>query len=276
MKKSFLAILVGVLLFVPMVLTGCGSSESGDVEDPLADGTLTIGTHDTYVPLEYRNDNNEIVGFDIDLGNAISKELGVDIEWVPTEWDGIFTGLDAKQYDMILSGVSLTSEREENFAMTKPYIANGIVIVSSTSATPATEAKDLEGQTVGVQLQTTADIAAQDMKTVDGVDFTLKQFDSAMDAFSALEGQTIDYIIVDQPLAAFYAAQKPDKYTITSEVLSNEPIAIACRKENTAFRDQINDALDTLVDNGTMAELSEKWFNEDLTQNISDEVKTYE
>jgi len=276
MKKSFLAILVGLLLLVPMVLTGCGSSESSDVEDPLADGVLSIGTNDTYVPLEFRDDNNEMVGFDIDLGNAIGEELGVDVEWVSTAWDGIFTGLDAKQYDIIISGVSLTEEREENFAMTDPYISNGIVIVSGTSVTPATEARDLEGQMVGVQLETTADIAAQDMQTVDGVEFTLKQFDSAMDAFSALEGQTIDYVICDEPVAAFYAAQKPDKYTITSDVLSNEPIAIACRKEDTAFRDQINGAIATLIDDGTMAELSETWFGKDITENISTELKTYE
>jgi len=276
MNKKIVAALSVALCVSVFAFTGCGNSEDSSATDPLADGVLSFGVEDTYVPMEYRDENNETVGFDIDLGNAIGEELGVEVNWVSTAWDGIFTGLNNKQYDAILSCTSLTEERSENFAMTDPYIANGIVIVSGSASDPAETAQDLEGKTVGVQIENTADYAAQSMIDNDGVNFTIKRFDSMLDCFAALEGQSIDYVLCDEPVAAFYTAQNPDKYSITSEPLSNEPIAITCRKDDTDFRDQLNETIQSLKDDGTMAELSEKWFGKDITGNISTELKTYE
>lgn len=274
-KKKLVGIALGLALVSAITFAGCGG-KTEQQEDPLADGKLSFGVEDSYVPLEFRDDNNKTVGFDIDLGDAIGKELGVEVEWVSTAWDGIFNGLNAKQYDAVLSGTSITEERKEGFNMTDPYITNGIVIVSRKDGTQATKAEDLKGKTIGVQIETTADIAAEAMKTKQGVDMTINKFDSILDAFAALEGKSIDYIVVDEPVAAFYTAKKPDVYGISSEILSNEPIGITIRKTDTEFCTTINDTLKKLREDGTMKTLSEKWFGKDITENINTDIKTIE
>lgn len=273
MKKKKLAVLcIVVCACAAFCFAGCGTKQ----EDPIADGTLSIGTNATYVPLEYRDDQNNLVGFDKDLGDALAQKLGVKSEWVDTAWDGIFNGLGSGQYDCIISGVSITSERQKNFYMTDPYIANGIVIVSRKDGTAATKASDLNGKKVGVQIETTADTAAEAMKTNDGNTMEISKFDGMMDAFAALEGKTVDYILTDEPVGQYYTSLKPDVYSVTSDSLSNEPIGICMKKGDTEFGDKVNQALKDLKDDGTMAKLSQKWFKKDLTQNISTDLKTIE
>ncbi|KAF5081172.1 ABC transporter substrate-binding protein [Acetobacterium wieringae] len=274
MKRKSYA-LVAIVLGAALLLTGCGSKSTSNV-DPLADGVLTAGTNDMYLPLEFRDENNELVGFDIDLGQALADELGVEIKWVPTAWDGIFNGLNANQYDIVLSGTSITEERLSGFNMTDPYLANGIVIVSRKDATPAKTPKDLAGKTVGVQIETTADYAAEALKTQENVEYTVNKYDAMLDAFAALEGKQIDNIMTDISVAQFYTTLKPDVYAISSDVLSNEPIGITVRKADTAFNEQLNTALDTLRENGKLTELSMKWFGQDVTQNINTELKVIE
>ncbi|WP_414731987.1 substrate-binding periplasmic protein [Acetobacterium carbinolicum] len=272
-RKSY--VLIAIVLGITLFLSGCGSN-SANTEDPLADGVLTAGTNDMYLPLEFRDENNELVGFDIDLGQALADELGVEIEWIPTAWDGIFNGLNANQYDIVLSGTSITDERLAGFNMTDPYLTNGIVIVSRKDATPAETPKDLAGKTVGVQIETTADYAAEALKTQENVEYTVNKYDAMLDAFAALEGKQIDNIMTDISVAQFYTTLKPEIYAISSDVLSNEPIGITVRKADTAFNEQLNTALDTLRQNGKLTEISMKWFGEDVTKNIDTNLKVIE
>ena len=272
-RKSYL--LITIALAMALFLTGCGSKPATS-EDPLADGVLTAGTNDMYLPLEFRDENNELVGFDIDLGQALADELGVEMKWVPTAWDGIFNGLNANQDDIVLSGTSIPEERLTGFNMTDPYLANGIVIVSRKDATPAKTPKDLAGKTVGVQIETTADYAAEALKNQENVDYTVNKYDAMLDAFAALEGKQIDNIMTDISVAQFYTTLKPDVYAVSSDVLSNEPIGITVRKTDTAFNEQLNAALDALRENGKLTELSMKWFGQDVTQNIDTDLKVIE
>ncbi|MEG0509473.1 MAG: ABC transporter substrate-binding protein [Eubacterium sp.] len=273
MNKKLIGVSLALMLTASVALTGCGGAKA---EDPVADGVLKIGTNDTYVPLEYRDENNEMVGFDIDLGNAIAEDMGVKPEWISTAWDGIFNGLNANQYDVIISGTSITPERVEGFSMSDPYITNGIVIVSRNDGTPAKAPKDLAGKKVGVQIETTADYAAEALKKSEGIEFEINKFDAMMDGFAALEGKSIDYIMTDQPVGQFYTKLKPNVYSVTSDILSNEPIGVTMRKGDAEFAKKMNETLKKLKDNGKMVELSMKWFGKDVTQNISTELKIIE
>lgn len=271
-KKLTIISLVACLLFAAGMLAACGSGSSAD---PLADGVLTIGTNATYTPYEYRDDDNKLVGFDKDLGDALAKELGVKAKWKDVEFDSIFNGINSGQYDVGIACISLTKERKQNFAMSDPYIGNGIVIVSRTGDNEATTIDQLKGQKVGVQNGTTADSAAQDLNKNQDLDMDLQKYDSMVDAFTSLEAQNIDYILTDKGVGDYYTALKPDVYKVTSDALSNEPVAITCRKANTELRDKINDALDSLKEDGTYGELTEKWFGEDLTnQKIDTKLKS--
>ena len=275
MKKKLAAL--GVLLLCAMlVLTGCSSSSSSG--DPLADGVLTIAVDDTYLPMEFRDDNNDLVGFDIDLGNALAEQLGVKAEFVTVAWDGIFTGLTSNQYDVIISSTSITPERQESYSQSDPYIANGIVIVSRVDDTSkATTFEELAGSTVGVQLETSADVAAQTLQEETGTDITLKQFDGMLDAFSALEGKQIDYVMTDEAVAQYYVAQKPETFVIsTTTPLTNEPIGVTARKEDTALTEKINEALKKLKEDGTLKSISEKWLGADMTSDIDTTLNVIE
>lgn len=286
MKRKLLGLSLVVLLLSALVLTGCstgGSKKSEDavvedtvVEDALADGVLSVGVDDTYLPMEFRDDQNELVGFDIDFANVLAAELGVKVEFKTVAWDGIFNGLNAKQYDAIISSTSITPERLEGFSMTDPYVANGIVIVSRKDATPVKTFKELEGKTLGAQIETTADIAAEKLKVEEGVNVEIKKFDGMLDAFAALQGKQIDNVITDVGVAMYYVAQNPDLYVVSSEVLTNEPIGITARLADTATTEKFNEAIKSLQESGKMTEISMKWFGEDMTKDIDTKLVVIE
>lgn len=275
MKKKLMTLAallcVGVLAFA-----GCGGGGGGDTasEDPLADGVLKVALEDTYLPYEFRDEQDNLVGFDIDFTNALAEELGVEVEFVATSFDGIFNGLNAKQYDAVISATSITPERLEGFSMSEPYVTNGIVIVSRKDATPVKTFEELDGKSVAVQLSTTSDEAAESLKASSGKNVDIKKYDGMLDAFTALKAKQVDNVMTDIGVAQYYVDQDPDVYTVTSEVLTNEPIGITARKDDTEFINKLNETLKKLQDNGKMKEISEKWFGKDMTTDIDAEVKT--
>lgn len=277
MKKKRLILALMVSMFSLVLFAGCGQSAGNTAEeDPLADGVLRVAVDDTYLPMEFRDDQNNLVGFDIDLANALAEDLGVSVEFESVAWDGIFNGLNSKQYDAIISSTSITPERQEGFNQTNPYVSNGIIIVSKKGAEPVTDMNGLNGKRVGVQLATTADEATQKLAEQNNITMDYKQFDGMLDAFTALEGNQIDNVVTDVGVAMYYVAQKPDVFVVTSEVLTNEPIAITVRKGDDGFTEKLNESLKNLQGNGTMTEISMKWFGEDMTSDIDTELNVVE
>lgn len=281
MKKMLAWMMILTLAFG---LAGCATSqnEASTDENATAEATteevvtLKVGLDDAYPPFEYHDEaTNDLIGFDIDFGKALAEEMGVEVEYVPTAWDGIFNGVNTGQYDMIVSCVSITPERQEAFAMTNPYLANGIVIVSAADGEQATSIDQLDGKKVGVQLETTADVAAKKF-IADGKDLDVSRFDTVMEAFAALKGGSIEYILVDSSVGGFYISNDPEAYKITSGLLSNEPIGVCVAKENTELADKVNTAIVTLQENGMMTEISQKWFSEDFASEIDTEIKVIE
>jgi len=272
MKKKLVLLLVFVLI-CSLAVTACAKKEEAPVEEAKV---FRVGTDDAYPPFEYHDEKtNDLIGFDIEFGTLLAEKLGMEIEWVPTAWDGIFNGVNTGQYDAIISCTSITPDRLTNFAMSKPYLANGIVIVSPKSAEPATTIEQLAGKKVGVQLETTADIAAQKF-IADGAEMNLFKYDTIMDAFAALKGGSIDNILVDSSVGGFYISTDAESFAITSELLSNEPIGVTMAKGNTELQEKVNAALKELQEDGTMTALSQKWFSADFATNIDEEIKVIE
>lgn len=277
MKK--LSTLMVLLLSAVLLFAGCSSDTSSSSTDPLADGVLTVAVDDTYLPMEYRDDKNELVGFDIDLAKALGEKLGVEVDFQTVAWDGIFTGLTSNQYDVIISSTSITPERQQNYSQSDAYISNGIVIVGRKDYGDdvATTFEELEGKTVGVQLETSADIAAQTLMDETGTNITLKQFDGMLDAFSALKGKQIDYVMTDLGVAKYYVQEDPDVFVVTTEEpLTNEPIGTTARKDEEELTEKINEALKELREDGTLKEISDKWFGEDMTSDIDTNLNVIE
>lgn len=268
MKKTI--IILVTLLFLVAVLTGCGAPSAKGLT--IKDGTLTVGVDDTYPPMEFQDEKTgETVGFDIDLAKALAEELGLKTEFVSTAWDSIFIGLDTAKYDVIMSSVSMTNERLPNFEFTKPYLANGQVIVVKPGDESIKTPADLAGKKVGVQFQTTSDVACQ--KHLETVKFDLVQYDSIDLAFLAMRSGNVECIVVDMAVAIDYAAKYPDMYVISSAALTNEPISICIKKGNTKLRDAMQAALDNVIKDGKLSQISVKWLGKDYTQNIDTQLR---
>ncbi len=254
--KSLLLTLV-VLTVLMAALTGCSGAKS-DV--------FRVGVDDVYPPMEFKDDAGKIVGFDVELATEIAKKMGKKVEFVSTAWDGIFTSLDSKKFDCIISSVSINEERQQKYIFTNPYIANAQVIVVGKNNTSITSEKDLKGKKVGVQTGTTADESAE--KFVKETPFEIKKYDQIIQPFADMKVGRIDAIIVDEVVGKYYAAQDKQSFKVTGGRLTNEPIGVCLRKSDTELRDKVQKAIDDLKADGTMKKLSEKWFGEDLTSNV--------
>lgn len=271
MKKG-LAIALCIVLMV-FAFSGC-SNQASEGEYTIEEGKLTVAIDVPYGVMEYTNDQGEYEGFDIDLAKAFAEDLGVEAEFIPTAWEGIFLGLDSDKYDCVISSVSITQERldDGNFLLTDAYLSNAIVIVTAPGDTSIQTMEDLKGKKVGVQMDTTADEAAEKVK--ESVEFDLQKFQTVDTPFLALKSGQIDCIVVDTTVAEPWCAQNPSDYAISSAKLTNEPIGVAVAKDNQKLQNKLNELIAQYKEDGTLKEISEKYFGADLTTEIDMELKS--
>ena len=283
MKKKLVCLLIVLMLVFSFGACGGGATDGDEADGAdsseqsmlIKDGVLMVGFNATYPPLEYVDpETGEFVGFDVDLAKALAAELGLEVEFVDVAWDGIFMGLDADKYDIVISGVSMTKERVEGDEMifTAPYLNNGQYIVVPKGVTGIDSAEKLAGLKVGVQMATTADEACQ--KQLEETEFELVQYDDITQTFMDMETGRLDAIVVDYAVAVDYVNKNADKFELTSGKLTNEPMAVAMDPSNVELQTALNGALATLFENGTCSEISKTHFDGfDATQDIDVEIK---
>lgn len=223
-------------------------------------GKFVIGLNDAYPPMEFRDENNNIVGFDIDLGNEIAKKLGVKLEIVTTDFNGILLALQSKKFDAIISGMSITDERKKAIAFSEPYVMGGQVIAVNSGNNSIKTLNDLKGKTIGCQLGTTGQNAAEkNLKDIK----ELKKYQDITQAFSELSVGRIDAVIMDAQVGGYYISKKPGEFVVLDEAVNEEPMGIGYRKEDKELRDEVQKILDELKKDGTLSKLSVKWFGYD-------------
>jgi len=262
MKKGLLAVvLMAALAFVFSNIVF--AADDGSWTRVKKEGKLTIGIDDAFPPMEFRNDKNELVGFDIDASKEVAKRLGIKVEHIPTVWDTVILSLKSKKFDIVWSAMSITSEREKEISFTKPYIMEKQVIVVKKGNKKIKGLNDLGAETtVGVQLGSTSEeaLAKQNKKFKE-----IKKYDKNTDAFMDLKIGRIDALAVDELVGRYYLSQKPGEYAVLKEELLSEPIGVGLRKEDVALKDKIQKTLDGMFKDGTMKKISIKWFGDDIT-----------
>lgn len=266
-RKIFFLIFCLALIFT---LTTACSQKTKTSSDSLADGTITFGVCANHAPMAFTDDKQNVIGFEIDLGNAIAKELNVNPYWINTSWNSIFDRMNRNKYDCVLSSVTDTPSREDNFSLSNRYFVNNIVILkkSKTDDEAVNDSnetlKDLKDKQVGVVVNSggagTAKAHLDNRK--------VKKFNSLNYAVKALKNDMVDRLIIDESEAIFYIKKYPNQYEITSHPIASENYSIVCRKDNEKLTRKINRALKHLIDNGTYAKLTEKWFDKDMTSSI--------
>lgn len=269
-KKLTIAAMV-VTLGISLAACGKGTTDNKASETKAAKNTLdkdelVVGLDDTFVPMGFKNESGDIVGFDVDLANAVGKKLNKKIKFQSIDWSMKETELENGNIDLIWNGYSITDERKEKVEFSKPYLNNTQVIV--TLADSNINAKsDLKGKKVGAQNGSTAVDAVEKeadlMKSFDGG--KLVTFEDNNAALMDLEAKRLDAIVVDEILARYYMkARGAEKYKILKDNFGSEQYGVGIRKGDTKFVEAFNKALDEVIADGTAAEISKKWFEQDI------------
>ncbi|MBC7256824.1 MAG: basic amino acid ABC transporter substrate-binding protein, partial [Chloroflexi bacterium] len=270
--KPKLASVLAIVLTVALILSGCTQPPAGTPQptqaaaqptaapqQPAAKAKYVIATDAAFPPMEFVDENKNIVGFDIDLMNAIAKVMGFEVEFKNTAWDGIFAGLESGDYDAILSAVTITDERKAKYDFSDPYINAGQAVVVRADETAIQSHQDLPGKTVGAQIGTTGALAVQEMQGV-----TLKEYDTIDLALLDLVSGNLDAVVVDTPVAADYALaseQFKGKLKIVGEPFTDEWYGLVVRKgENADLLKAFNEGLKKIKADGTYDKIYAKWI----------------
>jgi cystine transport system substrate-binding protein len=272
--KSSRFLVIGLVAATALGLVGCQSTSESDtgasagedtsLSDVQESGVLTIGTEGTYRPFTFHEDGSgDLTGYDVEIATAVAEKLGVEPEFEETQWDAIFAGLEAERFDIIANQVSINEEREGKYELSEPYtISPGVVIVSEDT-TDIGSLSDLEGKTTAQSLSSNwYEVAESSGATVEAVEGWAQ-------AIALLEQGRIDATVNDKLTFLDYKATSSDGASglkIAAETDDPSRNAFVVKKGSSALIDAVNEALVELRADGTLAEISEKYFGEDVSQ----------
>ncbi|PID47790.1 MAG: amino acid ABC transporter substrate-binding protein [Proteobacteria bacterium] len=258
MKK----ILIAVMLFLGIGLQADDINlwKNSTLNKILQRGELRIGMEPGYMPFEMKDKKGKIIGFDVDMVRLMAKSMGVKLKLVPTAWDGIIGGLMAGKYDMIVSGITITQERNLKINFSNPYITVGqTMIVASKHKGKTWKDLDDEKYTVVTKLGVTGEIVTRKMFKK----AKIKTFDTEADAAQEVLNGNADAFIYDKPYNMLFMAQKGGSGVIHFEDdLSYEPLGFAIRKGDPDFMNWLNNFLFQIKGDGRHETLYKKWFKD--------------
>lgn len=281
MKKRFVSAALAAVMALSM--TACGSSNSAaettaadteaaesQAEETTAEeakttdgGTLIVGFDQDFPPMGFVGDDGEYTGFDLELAQEVAKRLGLEYKAQPIAWDSKDMELESGNIDCIWNGFTMTG-REDDYTWTEPYMANQQVFVVANDSDINSQA-DLAGKIVEVQADSSAEAA---LKEAPELTATFKELLTTADyntAFMDLEQGAVDAIAMDVIVAGYQIQQRNADFKILGDSLSAEEYGVGFKKGNTELRDKVQSTLEEMAEDGTLQEVSEKWFGKDVT-----------
>jgi polar amino acid transport system substrate-binding protein len=231
-------------------------------EDIEERGYFIVGLDDTFAPMGFRDSEGNLVGFDVDLAKEVSRRLGVEVRFQPIDWDAKVLELNAGTIDMIWNGLTITESRLEEMSFSFPYIANSQIIMVKAGSSIETM-NDLVGKTVGVQISSASDDAVSGSDIFDDLG-GYERYDTFNLALIELSYGTIDAVVIDEIMGRYIISQNPTAYEVLEDNFGDETYGVGFRLESTDIRDQINEVLLDMIEDGTAAEISTTLFNEDI------------
>ncbi len=253
-----LATIILVIAAVFSLLSACSSSSS---KDNGKDKTLVIGIDDKFAPMGFRDENNKIVGFDIDLAKAAAEKMGRKVKFQPIDWTTKESELSSGRIDLIWNGYTITDERKEKVLFTKPYLKNAQVVVTLNDS-KLTKLKDLEGKVVGLQTLSSAADALNANPIKDKLK-TVTEFSDNVLALNDLKSGRLDAVVIDEIVINYYMTKEKETFKVLDETLAPEEYGIGVKKGNEELLNSLQKALDDMNADGTSADISKKWFGED-------------
>lgn len=243
--------------------TKAESEAASEAVSESAGGTLIVGFDQDFPPMGFMGDNGEYTGFDLELAKEVAERLGLEYTAQPIAWDSKDMELEAGNIDCIWNGFTMTG-REDDYTWSEAYMANQQVFVVTAESGIKTLA-DLAGKVVEVQAESSAEAALKDDPDLTGTFGTLQTTPDYNTAFMDLQMGAVDAIAMDEVVARFQIEQRQVDFIVLDETLAAENYAVGFKKGNDTLKDQVQEQLEALAADGTLAKISEKWFDKDIT-----------
>ena len=271
MKKKLAMILVLAMTAVT-VLAGCGSKESEEktetkeettFEEKKEGDTFTVGFDQDFPPMGFVGDDGEYTGFDLELAQEVCNRMGWEYVPQPIAWDSKDATLNSGEIDCIWNGFTING-REDDYTWTDAYLNNKQVFVVRADSGIETEA-DLAGKVVDVQTDSSAQVALEDNPELTGTFANLEVIPDYNTGFMNLESGAVDAVAMDIVVAGYQIESRSADFKILDYEIAAEEYGVGFAKGNEVLRDQVQKVLEEMAEDGTMAEISKKWFGEDIT-----------
>jgi cystine transport system substrate-binding protein len=249
LRRKLIAAAAALLAAVTIV--GCGSGSD--------DNTLRVGTEGTYSPFSFQGTDGKLTGYDVEIAQAVGAKLGKQVEFVQTPWDAIFAGLEAKRFDLVANQVTINDERKAKYDLSEPYTVSEGVIVTRADDTTITSLADLRGKTTAQSATSNwAQVARDAGANVEAVE-------GFVQAVQLLKDGRVDATVNDTLAVAEYQKARSDSAVkIAGTTGDTSEQAFAARKDSGLIAD-VNRALDELRADGTLKQISDKYFGSDVS-----------
>lgn len=262
MKKIFA--LCMMLVLAVTALAGCGSNSAQKEESK----KIVVGLDDSFPPMGFKDEKNEIVGFDIDLAKEVAKRLGCEVEFKAIDWNSKEAELKSGRVDILWNGLDITDKRKENMLFSEPYMDNRqIVFVAKNGKVTVAGEADLAGKTIGTQSGGTTEEYFENKPELKASMKEVKYYPDYINAFMDLENGRLDAVVGDEIIGRYYISKHPDEIQAIDTVIGTvSQFGIAFRKDDQKLRDEVQKVFDEMKADGTVAKISEKWFTKDITK----------
>ena len=275
MKRRTFISLMGVMAAAGVLsLTGCSSKDTAastastassatlnKLDSIQKSGKLVVALEGAWQPWSYHDSSDTLVGYDVEVSRAIAEKLGVEPEYVESDWDSLFAGLDAGRYDMVCNGVEVTEERAKTYDFTTPYGYIHTALAVRKDNTDITSFEDLKGKTTANSLASTY------MELAESYGATVQGIDTLEETIQLLTAGRIDATLNADVSFYDYMNVHPDAdFKLVAQTAEASHVAIPVLKsEDTAYLDALNTAIEELRADGTLKTLSEKYFGQDIS-----------
>ena len=252
-----------LIICAALLISGC---DDKNIDDISYKKIYVVGIDAEYAPMGFRDESGEIVGFDIDLAKETARHMGVEFEFRPIEWSRKVDELNSGRIDIIWNGLDITAERKENILYSKPYMDNRqILLVKADSNLSIYSEYDLADKRVGTQSGSSSETYVEYNEELRNSLKEFRTYGSFKTAFRDLESGVIDVLIVDEIAGRYHMSKVPNKFkALEITIGSATSIGIGFRVTDVALRDEVQDALNKMIKDGTAKKISEKWFQADL------------
>ncbi len=260
MKKNTVRKLFSVMLILALLTGICAAAQADLLEDIKARGTLIIATEGNWSPWTYHDEEGKLVGLDVEIGTLIAHGLGVEPEFMETDWDSILAGVDTGRFDIACNGVGYTEARAEKYTFTSPYVYTHKVLVVAADNEEIKTIEDLKGRTTANSASSTYAQLAEEMGA------TVTYVNTLGETIQLLVQGRVDATINAQVSIEDYLREHPDAQIKIVQMLDAEPVAYPVRKGEESLAAAINEILEAARQDGSLAEISLRYFGLDLTQ----------